>query len=159
MAVSGLVLEHDGGEELAVAGLLHDAIEDCGTEHEAVIESRFGARVARIVRALTDVDVKPKPAWRPRKEAYVAHLEMADQDVLLVSCADKLHNAGSILLDVRNVGLGMFDRFNVQRSETFWYFRTLADLFLRRLHNPIARRLDTVVVEIELQVDLLATAG
>ena len=158
MAVAALVLEHGGDEELAVAALLHDAIEDCGIAQEAIIDRRFGSRVSRIVRALTDADVKPKPAWRPRKEAYIAHLETTDPDVLLVSCADKLHNAGSILLDVRSVGLSMFGRFSASRTETLWYYRSLSDLFLRRLDNPIAGRLDAVVTEIELQVDRLARA-
>jgi hypothetical protein len=93
MSVAALVLEHGGDEEQAIAGLLHDAIEDVGAEQEAVIARRFGPRVARIVRACTDADTLPKPPWRARKEAYIAHLEHADRDVLLVSCADKLHNA------------------------------------------------------------------
>jgi (p)ppGpp synthase/HD superfamily hydrolase len=69
MAVAALVLEHGGGEEQAIAALLHDAIEDCGVEHEAEIASRFGPRVAAIVRACTDAEVVPKPPWRARKEA------------------------------------------------------------------------------------------
>ncbi|MDI3309273.1 MAG: HD domain-containing protein, partial [Acetobacteraceae bacterium] len=100
LSVAGLVLEHGGDEEQAMAGLLHDAIEDCGAEHEAAIRDRFGERVARIVRACTDADTKPKPPWRVRKQAYLRHLEQADTDVLLVSCCDKLHNARAILSDL-----------------------------------------------------------
>ena len=159
MAVSALVLEHGGDEDLAIAGLLHDAIEDCAIEHEAIIGQRFGPRVARIVRALTDADVKPKPAWRPRKAAYLGHLESADQDVLLVSCADKLHNATSILLDVRAQGLAAFDRFSVPRAETMWYYRSLSDLFSRRLHNPIAARLHEAVGHLQAVIESLEPAA
>ena len=74
LAVAGIVLEHGGDEDQAIAGLLHDAIEDGGAAWEPVIAERFGPRVARIVRACTDADTLPKPPWRARKEAYLVHL-------------------------------------------------------------------------------------
>lgn len=46
LAVSGLVLEHGGDEDLAIAGVLHDAIEDVGFDQEAVIRAHYGLRVA-----------------------------------------------------------------------------------------------------------------
>ena len=101
LGVSSLVIEYGGDEDQAIAGLLHDAIEDCGAKHEAIISDRFGPRVARIVRACTDADSFPKPPWRARKEAYLRHLETADRDALLVSCCDKLHNARTIVTDLR----------------------------------------------------------
>src|SRR6202790_4352965 len=133
MSVAALVLEHGGDEEQAIAGLLHDAIEDVGAEQEAVIAGRFGPRVARIVRACTDADTLPKPPWRARKEAYIAHLEHADRDALLVSCADKLHNARAIVGDLRTHGLAVFDRFTGGRAGTIWYYASLAKVFARRL--------------------------
>ena len=54
LSVAGLVLEHGGDEDQTIAGLLHDAIENCGTEQEALIRDRFGPRVARTVRVCTD---------------------------------------------------------------------------------------------------------
>src|ERR1700730_4621786 len=124
MSVAALVLEHGGDEEQAIAGLLHDAIEDVGAEQEAVIAERFGPRVAGIVRACTDADIRPKPPWRARKEAYIAHLEHADRDTLLVSCADKLHNARAIVGDLRTHGLAVLERF--------------AEGFARRMPSPLS---------------------
>src|SRR5581483_712539 len=69
LAVSSLVWEHGGDEEDAIAGLLHDAIEDTDAT-AADIEARFGAKVATIVLACSDTTVRPKPPWRKRKEAY-----------------------------------------------------------------------------------------
>src|SRR5579875_3111083 len=69
LGVASLVLEHGGDEEQAMAAMLHDAIEDQGAHQEPLILERFGARVARIVRACTDADTLPKPPWRARKEA------------------------------------------------------------------------------------------
>ena len=52
IGVSALVLDHGGDEDQAIAGLLHDVIEDCGAQHEATVRHRFGERVARIVRGV-----------------------------------------------------------------------------------------------------------
>jgi (p)ppGpp synthase/HD superfamily hydrolase len=72
MSVSVLVMEFGGDEDLAIAGLLHDALEDCGLEHEKAIRTTYGDRVADIVAACTDGVANAhgqKPEWRPRKEA------------------------------------------------------------------------------------------
>ena len=138
LGVASLVLEHGGDEEQAMAGMLHDAIEDQGLHQEQAIADRFGARVARIVRACTDADTTPKPPWRARKEAYIAHLEHADTDALLVSAADKLHNARAILTDLRTHGLAVFDRFTGGQDGTIWYYQALAEVFGRRMPSPIA---------------------
>ncbi len=75
MAVSASVLEYGGGETEAIAALLHDAAEDCGGRPMLeAIRVMFGDAVADIVEACTDAMEEPKPAWGPRKEAYVAHL-------------------------------------------------------------------------------------
>lgn len=149
MAVSALVLEHGGDEEQAVAALLHDTIEDCGAEHEATIAVQFGPRVAAIVRACTDAEVFPKPPWRARKEAYLAHLDHAGPDALLVSACDKLHNARAIVEDLREHGPAMMSRFNAGLDGTLWYYRSLADAFARLLPGRLAGELARAVEEME----------
>ncbi len=104
LGVASLVLEHGGDEEQAIAALLHDAVEDQGAHQEPVIRERFGDRVADIVLGCTDADTLPKPPWRERKERYIEHLEHASSDVLLVSCADKVHNARAIVTDLKTHG-------------------------------------------------------
>jgi (p)ppGpp synthase/HD superfamily hydrolase len=127
LAVAAIVLEHGGGEDEAIAALLHDAAEDCGGRrtHEE-IERRFGPRVAQIVDGCTDSYESRKPAWRPRKEAHVARLREADASVRLVAAADKLHNARSVLADLREEGERVWDRFAAPRHETLWYYRAAA---------------------------------
>jgi len=147
LAVAGLVLEYGGDEDQAIAGFLHDAIEDCGAEHEATIAARFGQRVAGIVRACTDADTQPKPPWRARKEAYLRHLEVADADAHLVSCCDKLHNARAIVADLRTHGRAMLARFNAPPEATLWYYEALAEFFARALPGPLANELATTVAE------------
>ena len=111
MSVAALVIEHGGDEEQAIAGLLHDAIEDMGAEQEDIIKERFGLRVVAIVRACTDADVIPKPPWHERKEQYIEHLEQVGEDVLLVSACDKLHNARAIVQRSEDPGPDVFARF------------------------------------------------
>ena len=149
MAVSALVMEYGGDEDQAIAGLLHDVIEDCGAEHEPTIRELFGDRVAMIVRACTDADVTPKPPWVERKQAYLAHLPNAPADVLLVSACDKLHNARAILADLRAIGPAVFERFKPTPARTLWYYRSLADTFLRCMPGALADELDRTVSTIE----------
>jgi (p)ppGpp synthase/HD superfamily hydrolase len=149
MAVAGIVLEHGGDEQLAIAALLHDAIEDCGAEQEAEIAARFGPRIAAIVRDCTDADVQPKPPWRARKEAYLAHLAHTGRDSLLVSAADKLHNARAIVADLRTHGPAMMSRFTAGAEGTLWYYRALADAFTRLLPGALSRELSLAVEDME----------
>lgn len=149
LAVSGLVMEYDGDEDEAIAGLLHDVIEDVGREEAPVIQARFGARVLDIVLGCTDSDTFPKPPWRERKERYLAHLEEASASVRLVSCCDKVHNATAILSDLDRVGPAVFERFTAGRDGTLWYYRGLADKFLKTNVLP-ARRLAEIVGRIEV---------
>ena len=89
-----------------------------------------------------------KADWWDRKSAYLDHLEKAADDVLLVSGADKLHNARAIVIDLREVGPAVFDRFKAGMKGTLWYYRNLADIFKRR-GSPMAKQLEAAVSEME----------
>lgn len=150
MGVASLVLEAGGDEDLAIAALLHDVVEDCGgAPMLQEIRHKFGERVAKVVDGCTDADTYPKPPWRERKENYVRHLKKADADTRLVSAADKLNNVRSILSDYRAIGESVWSRFNGGREGTLWYYRTLRDVFLRHKPNRITRELELAVSELE----------
>src|SRR5438067_11232330 len=105
LGVAALVLEAGGNEDLAIAALLHDVVEDCGgAPMLKEVRRRFGARVANVVDGCTDAYTDPKPPWRERKEKYIARLRKEDKDARLVSAADKLNNVRSIISDYRDVG-------------------------------------------------------
>ena len=148
LGVASLVLEHGGDEEQAMAAMLHDAVEDQGAQFEPVIRERFGARVADIVLGCTDADTLPKPPWRKRKATFIRHPEHAGVDVLLVSCADKVHNARAIWTDVRTHGLEVFDRFKAGQDGTLWYYRTLSDIFYPLLPGALSDELQDAVTVI-----------
>jgi (p)ppGpp synthase/HD superfamily hydrolase len=150
IAVSSIVLEHGGDEDEAIAALLHDAVEDCGGPSVlAKICSLFGDRVAEIVFACSDTDIQPKPPWLSRKKAYVDHMRDASPSVRLVSAADKLHNARSILADYRQLGDALWDRFNATKAQTLWCYRALVQAFPARGPSPLVNELDRTVAEIE----------
>ena len=150
MAVAGLVLENGADEDTAIAALLHDAIEDQGgAKMREEIRRRFGDRVTAIVDGCTDAETIPKPPWRARKEAYVAHIAHADAATRLVSAADKLHNARAILADYRVLGEKLWKRFSGGKDGTLWYYRALSETYRRAGGNPLTEELDRVVAEIE----------
>ncbi|MGA2744782.1 MAG: HD domain-containing protein [Candidatus Sulfotelmatobacter sp.] len=150
MGVASLVLEAGGDEDLAIAALLHDVVEDCGgMPMLKEVRRKFGKRVAKVVDGCTDTDTEPKPPWRARKENYIRHLKGSDADTRLVAAADKLNNVRSILSDYRAIGESVWSRFNGGREGTLWYYRTLRDQFLRHPRNRVTLDLELAVNELE----------
>ena len=146
MAVAALVVEHDGDEDQAIGALLHDAAEDQGgVETLQDIRMRFGDPVAEIVSDCTDAWSEPKPEWRPRKEAYLAKLPAKPKQSLLVSLADKTHNAEAILFDYRVLGDPLWQRFNGGAEGTRWYYSALADIFSKAMPGRLSDRLSRAV--------------
>lgn len=130
LGVTALVLEHGGDEDMAIAALLHDAVEDQGGMQTLdLIRQKFGNRVAQIVLACSDAFELPKPPWQQRKDAYLAHLPDISRDARLVSLADKLHNARSILISLYQQGPQVWQRFNGGREGTLWYYQALLQVF------------------------------
>jgi len=150
MAVSALVLEYGGSETQAIAALLHDAAEDQGgrTQLEE-IRRRFGDDVARIVADCTDSWTVPKPPWRARKEAYLQHIAALSPDSYLVSLADKVNNANTILQDHYQIGNAVWERFAGGKEGSLWYYRCLVDTFRECWSSPLIDELDRIVTRLE----------
>jgi (p)ppGpp synthase/HD superfamily hydrolase len=150
LAVCALTLEYGGDEDEAIAALLHDAIEDQGgASARAEIFRRFGARVTEIVEGCTDTDESPKPAWRPRKEAYIRHVATASASVRLVSACDKLHNARSLVMDYRVYGEDLWQRFTGRREGTLWYYRAMLSALRAAGDSAVVEELGRVIAELE----------
>ena len=158
LAVAAIVGESGGTEDEVIAALLHDAIEDTDATYRTLAD-RFGKPVADIVRACSDTDVTPKPAWEKRKKDYVAHVVGASESVRLVSAADKLANARSVLADLRVLEDELWSRFRGGKEGTLWYYRSLVSVFdiagsspimgTPDRTRPVVEELDRVVGEIE----------
>jgi (p)ppGpp synthase/HD superfamily hydrolase len=156
LAVSSLVLEDGGTEEEAIAGVLHDAIEDCHVA-EAEIRARFGAPVAEIVVACSDDLGGPRDErdWQDRKQEYLTHLEdpKLRTGALRVSAADKLHNARSILSDLREHGPSVWERFQADADAQRWYYSEVARIVRARHDSVLTRELGRVVDELKAEID------
>ena len=159
LGVCSLVLEEGGSEDEAIAALLHDAGEDQGGEARlADIRKRYGPYVESIVRACSDTLLDDKPDWQKRKEGYLTHLEHQPRPVLLVSLADKLFNARAMLRDYLSIRERLWDRFTGDRDDQLWYYRSLSDVFNRRLSDArMTGELAEVVSEIERACDATAS--
>jgi (p)ppGpp synthase/HD superfamily hydrolase len=153
MAVAALVLEAGGDEDMAIAALLHDVVEDCGgMPRLREVRRMFGARVAKIVEGCTDSFGEPKAEWVERKKGYLRELKHADAETRLVSASDKLHNVRTILADYRQDGESIWKRFTGKKEGTLWYYRALSDEYQRRGLNRNTRELEIAVAQLEAAV-------
>jgi (p)ppGpp synthase/HD superfamily hydrolase len=148
MSVSALVLENGGDEDQAIAGLLHDVIEDAEPPsampriRKEILE-QFGQRVLNLVEGCTDGEQDAngeKAPWKDRKESYLNHLQHEPAELLLVSCCDKLHNARAIHVDLITHGEAMFERFTGKKEGTLWYYQQLSKIYQAKIPNVIAAR-------------------
>ena len=162
LGVASLVMGENGHvpfavtEDMAIAALLHDAVEDeGGLPRLRDIEAKFGKEVGDIVKGCTDsfeADSDKKQEWALRKASYIKRLhEERDESegTLLVSAADKLYNARAILEDYRDIGAEVWKRFKRGREQQLWYFDELIKVYQQRCPNwRIIEELKRVVAEL-----------
>lgn len=158
LGVASLVMGETGyaevqvTEDMVIAALLHDAVEDHGGMPRLQdIEQTFGLNVARMVSGLSDTfaeDPGKKESWRERKEAYIERLREEPADVRLISAADKLYNVRATLEDYREVGSKVWDRFQVGRNEQLWYFDELLKVYNSFGRSRIVDELERVTAEL-----------
>lgn len=146
----GLTLQKYGySEELIIAGILHDTIEDTPIDID-YIKEHFGERVASIVEGCSEPD-KSLP-WEKRKEHTIEHLKTTSFEVKIVSCADKLHNIGTIARDHRKIGDKVWERFNRGKEKQEWYYRNLVESFC---HRPFSTEDEAIFKEFRDEVENL----
>jgi (p)ppGpp synthase/HD superfamily hydrolase len=149
LQVAGIVLEYGGDEDQAIAALLHDVVED-GQATEDEVRAEFGDAVADMVRGCSDTDKAEKEEWWERKRKYIDRIRDEPAGIRLVSAADKLHNAWSILKDYRTDGDVLFERFKGKKAGTLWYYRALIDAFrISNTDDALVDELNRTVTEIE----------
>ena len=130
VSVSNNVIENGGNTDEAIAGLLHDAVEDQGGEKTLkLIRKRFGNKVAKIVEECSDTKIIPKPPWLERKKKYLSGMKKSTQSSLFVSLCDKLHNATCIVNDYQRIGRTLWKRFNAKPNQIVWYYSSLSKQF------------------------------
>jgi (p)ppGpp synthase/HD superfamily hydrolase len=149
LSVTALVLEGGGTEAEAIAALLHDSIEDQGGKPiREEIRQRFGDTVVGIIDGCTEWDTPPKPPWLERKYRYLANLRHASPSVRLVSLADKLHNARSLLADWRELGDVIWDEFSIGKEKTLWFYQSLLQVYRETGSDWMTVELEQVVSQL-----------
>ena len=139
LRVAEVLLRAGCPNELAVAALLHDTLEDTAVT-EAELRRAFGDRIADLVVALSEPEHRTAP-WTQRKAHTVAFLRTAPPEVVLLALADKLDNLRSMAEDLRWVGEALWARFNAPKPQQAAYYRQLAAVFRERLPADPGRRL------------------
>src|SRR4029078_2441748 len=153
MGVSSIVLGDGGGEDEAVAALLHDAAEDHGGRARLEdIRSRFGDDVARIVEDCTESWDTPKPSWLARKQAYIQRARTLPSPSLRVSIADKVHNTYGILRDLRNIGEKVWERYDVSADDVLAYYESLVRAYREAGGGRLVDELERIVRGIQREM-------
>jgi (p)ppGpp synthase/HD superfamily hydrolase len=150
-----LILREAGeSEDVQIAGLLHDVLEDtCRDDAEVAtvageIEARFGRPVAEAVRGASEQkrDRRGKLPWRPRKEKFVVALENEATDLAVtVVAADKIHNVATFLADLDEVGEAIWQHFRAGPEATLWFYEAVATVVRTRRPGRLAADLDAEV--------------
>jgi (p)ppGpp synthase/HD superfamily hydrolase len=140
-------------EDMVIAALLHDAAEDHGGQTRIDdIRCNFGSEVARMVEGLSDTFVEDpcqKEDWDLRKKSYFQRLPAESPETQLISAADKLYNARTILDEHRAIGSKVWDRFHRSRDHQLWYFKELLKVFKSAGTNRIVEELERVVNKLD----------
>jgi len=148
--VSIILMRHGFGEDLAIAGLLHDVVEDTETPL-AAIAAEFGDDVARLVDLVSETKSAggAELPWEQRKAEKLAHLWAAGPDVAALKAADAIHNARSIAADVRGAGPAVWERFKRGPAPTLEYYRAILEGVRAKLAvHPIVAELEDAVADL-----------
>jgi len=130
LRVAETLIEYDCSEEVVIAGILHDTIEDTAITVDDIVRS-FGEKIAELVVHVSEPD--KSDIWENRKQHTIEYLKDAPMDVLLITCADKLDNLRSIQKDYTHAGEEVWSRFNRPKDYQRWYYQALADVFMSRI--------------------------
>lgn len=150
--VACLLAEYGFDEEVFIAGLLHDVLED-RPDFMAEVE-QFGERVAGLVRVVSerkmDEEGNERP-WAIRKGEYIERLRTAPPEAKAISCADKIHNMQSILLSLDRGG-SIWHELKASPEKQVERMRRLRAALAEGWEHPMLARFDGLLCELERRV-------
>lgn len=130
--VGAILIDHQASDEIVIAGVLHDTVEDTDVSLEEIRE-QFGDKVARLVEGASEPD--KSLSWEERKQHTIDYLKTAPADQLLVALADKLDNVTAIRRDYEKHGDSLWSRFLRPKEKQAWYYQSLVDVFSSRVDD------------------------
>lgn len=146
ISVATLLSACTNDEDVVIAGLLHDTIEDTGYKVDAM-RAGFGDRVACIVLQVTEKD--KKASWDERKRAYIDAIKDKSLEACLVACADKISNIRDLLKALERGGEKTWENFKAPKEKKLWYFRRVCEELEKRLQDPLVHDLRQALYELE----------
>jgi hypothetical protein len=162
VTVALLLERYSYREELVVAGVLHDTVEDTKYESPEVqaklgraagdgrlptapamafrdgflrfLEEEFGGEVLNLVLAVSEEKNNGSVPldWLERKCQQLDRLVSATPEEAALKAADAVHNIESTVTDIRRLGLGVLDRFR-GGSLIVWHYSAIADLAAQKM--------------------------
>ena len=130
LEVARILHKHEYSEDIVIAGLLHDTVEDTEATLED-LERLFGEEVSNLVKYVTE-DKSPSLSWNERKVMYIKMLTDAPEGSVVISAADKLHNITETLEQWLKVGDAVFLVFNADKENQKWFYRSLTEMYIIR---------------------------
>jgi len=121
-SVAMLLSQEGCSDEVVIAGLLHDTLEDTEVTYEQ-LQGEFGSRVAKYVLDCSESD-KSK-VWKERKRQMIQSIKDVSEEVCLIICADKLHNVRSMNSEYEIYGEALWNRFNGSKTDEKWYYEEI----------------------------------
>ena len=157
-AVAWILNEYSDNEDVIVAGLLHDVLEDVPGYSYDDLARDFGTEVAEIVRGVSE-DKDPnapgddRATWLERKEKYLAVLAQGSPDAMMVSAADKIHNLRSMIAAYRQQGEELWASFNSPADKKLWFYEQVLGVVRDRVEPQLVKDLEK---ELETMRSLMA---
>ena len=135
MEVMQILTEMNCSENVIIAGILHDTLEDTDTTPEE-IRKEFNQDVRYYVEAESEDKSK---TWKERKGETIRRVETMNYEDLytkgLIAFADKLSNLRAMYRDKMQVGEKLWDRFNADKDSIKWYYSSIYNIFERNFSN------------------------
>ncbi len=137
VAVAMIINEYTTDEDIIVAGVLHDILEDVKPSIYSEMDMRgdFGDKITDIVKDVSEDKVagEPEKPWIERKKGYLAHLNnLANVEPIIVSAADKIHNLADMLDEYERVGNELWQRFNASKDDELWFYKTFLEIIQKK---------------------------
>lgn len=153
-SVAWILSNYTDDEDVIIAGLLHDVLEDVKDYYYSDLVKDFGERIAQIVKGVSEdkdpnVESDDKATWSERKSKYLAGLGNDSDESLMVCAADKIHNLKSMISAYQEKGETLWNDFNSPKEKKLWLYEEITKLLKNRLNNPIVKELEDTYFEAE----------
>ncbi len=146
-SVAFILSDYTNDENIIVAGLLHDVLEDVPGYSETDMEKDFGEKITKIVKQVSEEKTlkskgEKKKTWRMRKSNYLEGLKSVSREALMVCAADKIHNLNSFIEAYKEQGERIAKKFNASIEEKLWFYGEVLKTLKKRLKNNIVKELE-----------------